>query len=129
MISHDKDEATSDIIWEIRYDDGEHEDCNARELQHIIIPENDQLERAIRNTKSPQLLIGKKMARYFGENVHDGIIVNHDEDEKNDDIIWRVIYEDKDEADYDINEINEGLELYENMQREKKKMMLMPIIM
>ena len=53
----------------------------------------------------PKILLGEKVEKKFGGKWHEGEITNHDVDVDTNQNIWRVIYDDGDEADYDATQM------------------------
>jgi hypothetical protein len=117
VIGHDIDAATGDIIWHVQYDDGDAADYDRRQLSSIIIGQDDALSKAATRLRAPGKLIGHRFcAQFKGADFH-GTITNHDTDAATGDTIWRVNFDDGDEADYDLCDIDTGMQRANKMQR------------
>jgi hypothetical protein len=54
---------------------------------------------------APKILLGEKVEKKFGGKWHEGEITNHDVDIDTNENIWRVLYDDGDEADYNATQM------------------------
>jgi hypothetical protein len=109
ITQRDRDEATNEDIWLVEYADGDASDYNLSELKEILISECDALATANLRLAQPNILVGCKFHKYFGDKLHEGNIISHDEDSATGNIIWEVHFNDGDRADYDIQQITLGL--------------------
>ena len=57
-------------------------------------------------TKSPDLLIGCLVGKQFGHKWYSGEITESDIDIDTSEIMWRVLYDDGDEADYNAKQLD-----------------------
>jgi hypothetical protein len=60
-------------------------------------------------TKSPELIIGCIVELKFGHKWYTGVIQDTDIDDHNGEQIWRVLFDDDDEADYNTKEMENSL--------------------
>ena len=58
---------------------------------------------------NPTELIGRHVEKKFGHKYHTGTIASYDTDEDTNDIIWKVIFDDSDNEDYNVVEMKKIL--------------------
>ena len=109
IVDTDEDSETGDQIWGVKYDDGETADYTRREIKKMMITEEKvpSTTTRIATNKSPPPQTGRNVAKWFDGKRHKGVVEDMDIDAENGEQIWRVVYEDGDESDYNKNELQQ----------------------
>ena len=126
VVATDIDIDTNEQIWEVRYDDGDHEDFNARELQRAfsetrpcVTHDRSGMAPSVHGMRmrdrileyDPGAAIGTTVYKFYGGALYTGQVIDHDTDAATGKCIWGVRYSDGDEADYDISQLRAITEL------------------
>jgi hypothetical protein len=100
IASHNTDVKSSEVIWQVKYQDGDNSDYNLAEISDILLP--PELAQLLKN---PKKLIGAPVKKMYMRTTHRGTIQATFRQKKSKITLWRVQYEDKDSSDYNITEL------------------------
>lgn len=72
--------------------------------------------------QDPLSYVGKRVAKYFGEDVFFGTVEKYiPPTSPNDEDLWHIHYDDEDQEDYDLKDLRKNLKIYEKHQDKDTK--------